>query len=56
MCDGYRLKQAYLVPVVPSLLRYYEEVVLNGKSEKAKIVSINRYKKKLIKKGLVKAA
>lgn len=56
MCDGYRLKQKYLVPVVPSLLRYYEEVVLRDKPEKAKITSINKYKKKLIKKGLVNAA
>lgn len=58
LCDGYNLKQKYIVPVVPSLLRYYQDVILrnNGKSEKRKIASFERYKKKLSKKGLVKAA
>lgn len=54
MCDGRRLKEKYLAPVVPSLIRYYEEVIADGK--KNKVVKINKYKKKLEKKGLVKAA
>lgn len=52
MCNGYRLKEKYIVPVVPSLMRYYEEVILDGAEKKA--VKINEYRKSLIKKGLVK--
>ncbi|GFH93771.1 group II intron-encoded protein LtrA [Lachnospiraceae bacterium] len=54
MCNGYRLKEKYIVPVAPSLMRYYEEVIADGK--KNKVVKINKYRKKLEKKGLVKAA
>lgn len=55
MCNGYRLKEKYIMPVVPSLLRYYSEVIAaNGK--KNKVIQIDKYKKKLEKKGLVKAA
>lgn len=52
------LKQKYIVPLVPSILNYYQDVILhnNGKSEKCKITSFEQYKKKLSKKGLVKAA
>lgn len=53
MCNGYRLKQKYIAPIIPSLLRYYEEVVLYSKNRKLKAISLKRYKKKLIKKGLV---
>ena len=54
MCDGNRLKEKYIVPIVPSLIRYYEEVIAAGKKNKA--AKIRKYKKKLEKKGLVKAA
>ena len=54
MCDGNRLKEKYIVPIVPSLIRYYEEVIAAGKKDKA--AKIRKYKKKLEKKGLVKAA
>lgn len=48
------LKEKYIVPIVPSLIRYYEEVIAAGKKNKA--AKIRKYKKKLEKKGLVKAA
>lgn len=54
MCDGYRLKEKYLVPIAPALIRYYEEVVVAEKSNK--VTKINKYRRKLEKKGLVKAA
>nr|DAU31680.1 MAG TPA: hypothetical protein [Caudoviricetes sp.] len=54
MCDGWRLKQIYLAPVVPSLMRYYAEVVVADRPDKA--ARIRRYRKRLEKKGLVKAA
>jgi len=54
MCDGNRLKEKYIVPIVPSLMRYYEEIIVAGK--KNKVTKIKRYKNRLEKKGLVKAA
>ena len=54
MCNGNRLKEKYIVPIVPSLIRYYEEVIAAGKKNKA--AKIRKFKKKLEKKGLVKAA
>ena len=54
MCDGHRLKEKYIAPIAPSLMRYYEEIIADGK--KNKVVKINKYRKKLEKKGLVKAA
>lgn len=53
MCDGYRLKQAYIVPIVPSLVRYYEEVIAANRKDKA--ARVIKYTKKLEKKGLVKS-
>ena len=52
--DGYVLKQKYIIPLVPSILKYYQDVILhnNGKSEKCKITSFERYKKKIIKEGV----
>lgn len=54
MCNGNRLKEKYIVPIVPSLIRYYEEVIAAGKKDKA--AKVRKFKKKLEKKGLVKAA
>lgn len=54
MCNGHRLKEKYIAPVAPSLMRFYEEIIADGK--KNKVVKINKYRKKLEKKGLVKAA
>ncbi len=54
MCNGNRLKEKYIVPIVPSLIRYYEEVIAAGKKNKA--AKVRKFKKKLEKKGLVKAA
>lgn len=53
MCHGYRLKQKYIKPILPSLLRYYFEVVLHCKHSRATKISIKRYKKKLLRKGLI---
>ncbi|MBQ3834605.1 MAG: RNA-directed DNA polymerase [Elusimicrobia bacterium] len=55
LCDGYRLSQKYIIPVIPSLLRYYKEIIL-GNSKKSPIKKENafiKYKENLIKKGLL---
>lgn len=54
MCDGWRLKQTCILPVVPSLMRYYAEVIVADRPDRAK--RIRKYQKRLEKKGLVKAA
>lgn len=50
MCDGYRLWEKYIVPIIPSMVRYYQEVICKDKKPKAKIVSIEKYRKKIFKK------
>lgn len=50
MCNGYRLKEKYIVPVAPSLMRYYEEVIADGK--KNKVAKINKYRKKVRKERI----
>jgi hypothetical protein len=50
MCDGFRLWEKYIVPIIPSMVRYYQEVICKDKKPKAKIISIDKYKKKIFKK------
>lgn len=53
-CDSYRLYQKYIAPIIPSILKYYSDVIKKDAQPKAKVVSFNRYKKKLLqKKGRV---
>lgn len=55
-CDSYRLYQKYIAPIIPSILKYYSDVIKKDAQPKAKVVSFNRYKKKLLqKKGRVAA-
>ena len=49
-CDSWRLFEKYVEPVLDSLLIYYEKVIIRDKQPKAKVVSFNRYKAKLLKK------
>jgi retron-type reverse transcriptase len=52
MCDGYRLWLKYVVPVLPSMVGYYEKVVVKDRKPHAKIIAIDKYKKKItVKKG-----
>lgn len=55
LCDGFRLKQKYILPVIPSLLRYYKEIILGNskKSPKQRENAFNKYQEKFIKKGLL---
>lgn len=52
-CDSWRLYEKYVEPVIPSMLRYYREVVCQKRvTEEAKNISLERYKNKLLmKKG-----
>jgi len=54
MCDGYRLAEKYIVPIVPSMIRYYKEVIVADK--KNNVAKVLKYQHKLEKKGLVKVA
>lgn len=57
MCDGHRLWEKYLLPIIPAMVRYYSEVIVKRKKPKAQIVAIDKYKKKILKKkGWCKAA
>ena len=57
MCDGHRLWEKYVLPIIPSLLRYYGEVIVKKKNPQAKVIAIEKYKKKITeKKGWCKAA
>ena len=38
------------VPIIPSMVRYYQAVICKDKKPKAKIISIDKYKKKIFKK------
>lgn len=49
-CDSWRLFEKYIEPVLPSLLQYYQNVIIVDKQPKAQVVSFNRYKAKLYKK------
>ena len=49
-CDSWRLFEKYIEPVIPSLLRYYQDVVIVKKQPQAKVVSLNKYKAKIYKK------
>lgn len=56
-CDSYRLYEKYIEPIIPELLAYYWYVIKKDAQPKAKVVSFNKYKKKLLKKkGRLKAA
>lgn len=56
-CDSYRLYEKYVEPIIPSLLAYYWHVVKKDAQPKNKVVSFNKYKKKLLKKkGRLKVA
>lgn len=50
MCDGYRLWKKYILPIIPSLVRYYDEVVLKHKQPQAKVIAIEKYRNKIVKK------
>ena len=55
-CDSYRLYEKYIEPIIPELLAYYWYVIKKDAQPKAKVVSFNKYKKKLLKKkGRLKA-
>lgn len=55
-CDSWRLYEKYIQPIIPSLLRYYTEVIKKDATPKAKIISFHKYRKKLIEKKGRKAA
>ena len=55
MCDGQRLWEKYLLPILPSLIRYYSEVIVKDKKPRVKAKAIDKYTKKIMKKkGRVK--
>ena len=55
-CDSYKLYQKYVAPIIPSILKYYSDVIKKDAQPKVKVVSFNKYKKKLLqKKGRVAA-
>lgn len=57
MCDGHRLWEKYVLPVIPSLVLYYSKVIVKNKKPQAKIIAIDKYKKKITeKKGWCKTA
>jgi retron-type reverse transcriptase len=50
-CDSWRLYEKYIEPIIPSLLRYYKEVICKHfVTEEAGLVSFEEYKQKLLKK------
>ena len=49
-CDSWRLFEKYIEPIIPSLLIYYQDVVIVDKQPKSKVVSFNKYKEKIYKK------
>lgn len=55
-CDSWRLFEKYITPILKSVFDYYLKVIKKDAQPKAKVVSFNRYKKKLLnKKGRVAA-
>lgn len=50
-CDSWRLFEKYIEPIIPSLLRYYKEVITKHLvTEETRIVAFESYKQKLLKK------
>lgn len=55
-CNSWRLFEKYITPILKSVFDYYLKVIKKDAQPKAKVVSFNRYKKKLLnKKGRVAA-
>ena len=49
-CNSWRLFEKYITPILKSVFDYYLKVIKKDAQPKAKVVSFNRYKKKLLKK------
>lgn len=49
-CDSWRLFEKYIQPILPSIFNYYLNVIKRDAQPKAKVVSFNRYKKKITSK------
>jgi retron-type reverse transcriptase len=50
-CDSWRLYEKYIEPIIPSLLRYYKDVITQHLvTEEARLVAFEDYKNKLLKK------
>lgn len=49
-CNSWRLSEKYITPILKSVFDYYLKVIKKDVQPKAKVVSFNRYKKKLLKK------
>lgn len=49
-CDSWRLYSKYVQPIIPSLTRYYWEVIKRDAQPAKRVVSFRRYKRKLLKK------
>jgi len=55
-CNSWRLFEKYITPILKSVFDYYLKVIKKDAQPKVKVVSFNRYKKKLLnKKGRVAA-
>ena len=55
-CDSWRLYEKYVEPIIPSLLRYYDEVIKRNEMKEVKVLSLAEYKQKLLSKKGRKAA
>ena len=49
-CDSWRLFEKYITPILTSVFRYYKDIIKKDAQPKDKVVSFNKYKKKLLKK------
>ena len=49
-CNSWRLFEKYITPILTSVFRYYKDIIKMDAQPKEKVVSFNRYKKKLLKK------
>ena len=49
-CDSWRLFEKYITPILSSVFKYYKDIIKKDAQPKTKVVSFNRYKKKLLKK------
>ena len=54
LCDGYRLWQKYIKPVIPAMVKYYKEVILKDLPEPKKTNKIIKFRNK-VQKGKVAA-